>query len=217
MSAGVYVETSIVSYLSARTSRDVVLAAHQQLTRQWWRGRRIYSLFVSQIVLDEAGVGDPRARARRLRALRGIPILTLTDEAIHVADELVRRGALPKKATVDALHIAVAAAHPSRVPPNVELQAHRERNNAWYDRNNLPLSGFVASSHLHARGAANREFRMKRHDPIIDELHKLREAIGRAHDFDVHRIAATIRQHEQANKDSIRQVSKRAPRRKKAS
>jgi hypothetical protein len=111
MSAGVYVETSIVSYLSARTSRDVVLAAHQQLTRQWWRGRRIYSLFVSQIVLDEAGVGDPRARARRLRALRGIPILTLTDEAIHVADELVRRGALPKKATVDALHIAVAAAH----------------------------------------------------------------------------------------------------------
>ena len=87
------------------------LAAHQQLTRQWWRGRRIYSLLVSQVVLDEAAVGDPTARARRLRAFRGIPILSLTDEATQLAEELVRRGALPRKATVDALHIAIAAAH----------------------------------------------------------------------------------------------------------
>jgi len=111
MSARVYVETSIVSYLSARTSRDVVLAAHQQLTRRWWRGRHNYSLLVSQVVLDEAAVGDPKARVRRLKALRGIPILSLTDEATQLAGELVRRGALPKKATVDALHIAIAAAH----------------------------------------------------------------------------------------------------------
>ncbi|HLF84515.1 MAG TPA: PIN domain-containing protein [Blastocatellia bacterium] len=68
-------------------------------------------MLISQLVLDEAGVGDPTARARRLRALRGIPILSLTDQATQLADELVRRGALPKKATVDALHIAIAAAH----------------------------------------------------------------------------------------------------------
>ena len=111
MNARVYVETSIVSYLSARTSRDVVVAAHQQITRRWWRGRGNYSLFVSQVVLDEAALGDQTARARRLRALRGIPTLALTDEATQLAGELVRRGALPKKATVDALHIAVAAAH----------------------------------------------------------------------------------------------------------
>jgi hypothetical protein len=37
---------------------------------------------------------------------------------------------------------------------------------------------------------------MKRRDAIIEDLHKLREQIGRAHDFDVDRIAATIRQHE---------------------
>ena len=111
MYARVYVETSIVSYLSARTSRDVVVAAHQQITRRWWRGRGGYSLFVSQAVLDEAALGDQTARARRLRALRGIPILALTDEATQLAGELVRRGALPKKATVDALHIAIAAAH----------------------------------------------------------------------------------------------------------
>ena len=111
MSARVYVETSIVSYLSARQSRDVIVAAHQALTRRWWRGRRAYSVFVSQVALDEAALGDRVARARRLRALRDLPRLALTNEATHLAGELIRRGALPKKATVDAFHIAIAAAH----------------------------------------------------------------------------------------------------------
>lgn len=111
MSARVYVETSIVSYLSARPSRDVVIAAHQQITRRWWRGRRQYRLVVSQLVLDESGTGDPAARSRRLRTLRGIPVLPLTADATRLGQELIRRGALPKKATVDALHIAIAAAH----------------------------------------------------------------------------------------------------------
>ena len=107
----VYVETTIVSYLTARRSRDVVLAAHQALTRDWWRGRTAYQLRVSQLVIDEAAVGDPLLRARRLRALRGISVLPLTDAATRLAGELVRKGALPEKATVDAFHIGVAAAH----------------------------------------------------------------------------------------------------------
>lgn len=107
----VYVETSIVSYLTARPSRDVVLAAHQTLTRKWWRGRTAYQLRVSQLVHDEAGEGDERMRARRLRALQGIPVLPLTDPATRLARELVRQGALPEKATVDAFHIGIAAAH----------------------------------------------------------------------------------------------------------
>lgn len=107
----VYVETTIVSYLTARRSRDVVLAAHQALTRDWWRGRTAYQLRVSQLVIDEAAVGDPFLRARRLRALRGISVLPLTDAATRLAGELVRKGALPEKATVDAFHIGVAAAH----------------------------------------------------------------------------------------------------------
>lgn len=111
MNPSVYVETSIVSYLIARRSRDIVIAAHQQLTRRWWKGRGSYRLFVSQIVRDEAAMGDPTARTRRLRALRGIPALAVTDEATRLAGELVRRGALPKNATVDAFHIGIAAAH----------------------------------------------------------------------------------------------------------
>ncbi len=111
MNPSVYVETSVISYLSAKPSRDIVIAAHQQVTRRWWRNRSSYRLFVSQFVRDEAAGGDPTARARRLRVLRGIPALAVSDEATRVAGELVRRGALPKKATVDAFHIGIAAAH----------------------------------------------------------------------------------------------------------
>ena len=88
-----------------------MLAAHQQLTRRWWRGRTAYRLAISQLVLDEAGAGDPMEGARRLRALRGIPLLALTEPATRLADDLIRQGALPPKATVDAFHIGIAAAH----------------------------------------------------------------------------------------------------------
>jgi hypothetical protein len=81
------------------------------LTRKWWRERTAYDVRVSQLVRDEAGAGDERMRARRLRALQGIPVLPLTDPATLLARELVRQGALPEKATIDAFHIGIAAAH----------------------------------------------------------------------------------------------------------
>jgi hypothetical protein len=107
----VYIETSIVSYLTARPSRVVVMAARQTLTRDWWRGRASFQLRVSQLVLDEAGAGDQLMCARRLRALEGIPVLSLTESATRLAKALIRQGALPEKATVDAFHIGIAAAH----------------------------------------------------------------------------------------------------------
>ena len=133
MNARVYVETSIVSYLSARTSRDVVVAAHQQITRRWWRGRGNYSLFVSQVVLDEAALGDQTARARRLRALRGIPTLALTDEATLLAGELVRRWRPSKESNGRCSAYRHRSCSSSGLPPDLELQAHRQRRDAWYD------------------------------------------------------------------------------------
>lgn len=59
---------------------------------------------------------------------------------------------------------------------------------------------------------------MKRRDPIIEELHRVREDIGKAHDFDVHRIAETIRRHEDESREGVvRESPKRTPRQKKAS
>jgi predicted nucleic acid-binding protein len=107
----VYVETSFVSYLTARPSRDLVIAAHQQITHEWWDVRRAgYELCVSQLVLDEAAAGDAQAAQERLLALRPMLVLETTAEALELAKELLRAGALPPKAADDALHIAVAAA-----------------------------------------------------------------------------------------------------------
>jgi len=110
MADRVYVETTVVSYLTARPSRDVVIAGHQQITQEWWDTRRSdYELCVSQLVLDEAGAGDAEAAQERLAVLQPMLVLETTAEAVELAKELIQAGALPTKAAGDALHIAVAA------------------------------------------------------------------------------------------------------------
>src|SRR5947209_14223082 len=110
MAERVYLETTVVSYLTARPSRDVVIAGHQQVTHEWWDTCRTnYELCVSQLVLDEAGAGDAQAAQERLFALKPMLVLEMTAEALDLAKELLQAGALPAKAADDALHIAVAA------------------------------------------------------------------------------------------------------------
>ena len=105
-----YHETSVPSYLTAWTSRDWVMAAHQQITREWWENRRAdFDLFVSELVFQEAAAGDPAVAARRLELIRVLPVLTISEAAEELARELVRRVPLPERAALDALHIAIAA------------------------------------------------------------------------------------------------------------
>lgn len=109
MKPKVYLETTVPSYLTAWTSRDLVMAAHQQVTREWWDNRRAdFDLFVSQLVLQEAAAGDPDAAARRMELIRDIPILKVSEAAAELAQELARRVPLPERAALDALHIGVA-------------------------------------------------------------------------------------------------------------
>jgi len=78
----VYLETTIVSYLAAQPSRDLVVAANQELTREWWERRRCdFDLYVSQLVLDEAAGGDPAAAERRLGLLQNLPQVPVAEEA----------------------------------------------------------------------------------------------------------------------------------------
>ncbi|MCC8986191.1 MAG: type II toxin-antitoxin system VapC family toxin [Candidatus Contendobacter sp.] len=111
MKRTVYVETSIISYLAARPSKTILGAAHQQLTLAWWAHRHNYDLFISQTVWRECSAGDPDAAARRLAALKGLGVLTVTEEIVTLAEALIAEGALPLKATDDALHIAIATLH----------------------------------------------------------------------------------------------------------
>jgi hypothetical protein len=105
----VYVETSVVSYLTSQLSRDLVVAGHQQITQEWWPNHRNkFELFVSQTVLEEAAGGDQEVAQQRLSAIENLPLLEITEAAIALAKDLVHLGPLPEKAEVDALHIAIA-------------------------------------------------------------------------------------------------------------
>ncbi len=112
MSPRVYLETTIISYLTARPSRDLVVAAHQALTREWWERRRSdFGLVVSELVVQEAGAGDAEAARRRLELVAEVPRLAVTAEAEVLAGKLVSQGAIPTRAAADALHIALATVH----------------------------------------------------------------------------------------------------------
>lgn len=111
MKQTLYLETTIVSYLTAMPSRNLVVAAHQQVTRDWWNRRSDFDLYVSQFVIDEAGAGNVDAAQRRLAELSDIPVLDLTTDVGVIAGEILRLGGMPAKAYIDAVHVAVAAAH----------------------------------------------------------------------------------------------------------
>ena len=109
MKPKVYVETSVISYLTAPPSRDLIVAAHQQITHDWWENQRLnFELYTSQVVLTEASAGDPSEAERRIEALKEIAILDVNDEVGSFAVELLQENCLPQKAAEDALHIAIA-------------------------------------------------------------------------------------------------------------
>ncbi|MFN0076564.1 MAG: type II toxin-antitoxin system VapC family toxin [Prosthecobacter sp.] len=112
MKPSVYIETTIPSYLVARPSRDVVLAGHQEATRDFWVQRRQeFDLFISSYVIEESRGGEAEMAAKRLESLKGIPMLADTPESDALALRLIARLGLPQKAESDAYHIAIAAVH----------------------------------------------------------------------------------------------------------
>ncbi len=108
----VYVETSVISYLTGRSNSDLIVAAHQKATQDWWSNRSgDFELRISEFVLGEAQGGHPEAAQRRLVVLAGIPKLDLLPEVEILATALLTNDAVPAKARLDALHIAIASVH----------------------------------------------------------------------------------------------------------
>ena len=108
----VYIETTVVSYLVANPSRDALLAAHQQLTRQWWQDeRRRYECVTSPEVFREAALGDAVMSRRRLEALAGLTVIAVDESARGLTRKLMATGILPAAAGSDALHAVVASQH----------------------------------------------------------------------------------------------------------
>ena len=111
MKRKVYIETSVISYLTARPSKTIIGAAHQQLTRSWWERRFEFDLLVSQSVWQECAAGDPDAARRRLAVLDGLDVLAVTEDMISLAEALIAQRLIPAKAIEDSLHIAIATLH----------------------------------------------------------------------------------------------------------
>lgn len=110
MKPRVYIETSVISYLTAWPNRDVIVHGHQQATREWWVNcRDQFELYASELVVRETSAGDPRAARDRMEILAEILLLPMTEAATELAEVLVQSGVLPARAAADALHIAIAA------------------------------------------------------------------------------------------------------------
>src|SRR3972149_2618404 len=110
MKKRVYIETTVVSYLTARPSRDPLVAGHQEATRELWPELAAkYETYVSALVYEEARRGDPDQARMRLAAIEPFPILDIDDEARTLAEKIVAGRGIPAEYPEDALHIAVAA------------------------------------------------------------------------------------------------------------
>jgi len=108
----IYIETTVVSYLTALPSRDPILLAHQQVTHNWWHERRSsYRCVTSDEVLREAGLGHPVASARRTEALRGIEVLAVSEPIRELARSIVVADILPPHLFSDAIHATIASVH----------------------------------------------------------------------------------------------------------
>ena len=109
----VYLETSLISYITARPSRDLIVAAHQHITLDWWENQRHnFELFISQIVIDEAKLGNTQAATKRLQILEDITHLDISKKEVeHFSRVLISYEIIPVKSLTDALHIAISCVH----------------------------------------------------------------------------------------------------------
>ncbi|NEP58807.1 MAG: type II toxin-antitoxin system VapC family toxin [Symploca sp. SIO2G7] len=112
MNETVYIETSFVGYLTARPNNNLIFMANLEITQRWWNTRRSqFILYISQVVLDEAAMGEPEMSAKRLEVLENLPILKLNEAVRDLGTQFLTKSNLPPKASDDAIHIAAATVH----------------------------------------------------------------------------------------------------------
>ena len=112
MKPTVYIESTIISYLTARPSRDLIVAAHQQITVEWWEDvRPKVDAFISPFVNQEISRGDEKAAQKRIEAAKNLPVLEINDEIQKLAEKYFVMLEIPEKSRLDAAHLAVAVWH----------------------------------------------------------------------------------------------------------
>jgi len=178
----VYLEATFISYLVARLSRDLLVAAHQQVTQDRWANRRgEFENYISQVVIDEASAGDPAEVQKRLAIIGGLPTLQMTEDVEALTQAIVAAGTLPPNALDDAAHVAVAAVHAINylLTWNCKHLANAQiaRRIGWCVRNwgiGCPLS---------VRPKNSWEDSVMWEDPIVAEVHRTREKLAAEYGF----------------------------------
>jgi predicted nucleic acid-binding protein len=176
----VYIETSVISYRAARPSRDLIVAAHQQMTHEWWdRILPQCDAFVSPVVLEEIAHGDPDAAQRRLQSVTSFPVLEVVPEVHTVAAAYFAAIPLPDKAQADAYHLALAAWHglDYLVSCILELHAYRQWPSPHDRRRGQCPVWDTHPYHLHSGRAYGGVLMV--HDPL-QELRDIRRQMEQA-------------------------------------
>lgn len=110
MKQTLYMETTIPSYYTALPSRDIIILAHQEITRQWWReDKNNYNIHVSELVIEEALQGDSFASKRRLNVINKFKILSINKESEELGLYYIKKIPILKHAYRDAIHLAIAS------------------------------------------------------------------------------------------------------------
>lgn len=208
MNPTVYVETSVISYLTSRRSKGVEVAAYQEITQEWWSmAPDRFSLVTSKLVVTEAASGDSDAARARLAALKAIPLVDVTVEAVELNRELVNRGAVPPSAADDAAHIATAAAHGLdylvtwnfRHIANATMRPRIEdvcRSSGYEPPVICTPRELMETAHSGSTGLA---MQGPRTDPIIGELHSIRDQHAARFGYDIDAILQDIRDRQETS------------------
>jgi predicted nucleic acid-binding protein len=108
----IYIETSVISYFASKPSKDIIALSHQAITREWWPGAmERFEPFISQIVIEEAALGDQEAARRRLEVIEDLPRLEINEKVYEVAARYMEKLEIPQKSLRDALHLAASSVH----------------------------------------------------------------------------------------------------------
>ena len=192
MSETVYIETSIIGYLTARPSNNLILMANLEATREWWEDRRSYfTLYISQTVLDEVARGDREIAAKRLEVLNDFPLLAIDESVQNLASQFLSKSNLPPKAADDALHMAVATIYSLDYLLTWNC---KHIANAQIQKKLAQISlnaGYELPNYLHTI-RVNGGLKMWK-DEVLEEIYKIREEHAKAFNYDLQAICDDLR------------------------
>ena len=201
MKESVYIESSVISYLTSRPSRDLVIAYRQHVTLDWWENQRAdFELVVSSLVCEEIQEGEPEASQNGIKAIEEIEILDVAEKSIELAELLMLENVFSAGCGNDALHLAIAATQEIDylLTWNFKQLNNAQKKNKLF--NIVSFAGYRCPQLCSPEGIGVSEMI---DDPIIEEIRKGREEHAKQFDYDLDLIFADLQEKEKKSKHNF--------------